>query len=122
MFLSPDFYNTVQIEAYDLFNSNPTQYEKLAKESAERDAKNKIEDSIGSTEFNDDVQEDFKIAFNKEEKIQIYMGAKKLKEANMVLASSGIYYDRDELRRLVASSEKPVFVVTGKTLTEDQKI
>ena len=90
MFLSPDFYNTVQIEAYDLFNSNPTQYEKLAKESAERDAKNKIEDSIGSTEFNDDVQEDFKIAFNKEEKIQIYMGAKKLKEANMVLASSGI--------------------------------
>lgn len=78
----------------------------------------KIEDYIGSTEINIDVPEDFKIAFNNEEKIQIYMGAKKLKEENMVLASSGIYHDSDELRRLVASSGKPIFVVTGKTLTE----
>mgnify|MGYP006962198669 CR=1 FL=1 len=45
------------------------------------------------------------------------ISGKPLVEKKMVLASSGVYYDRDELKRLVTSNPA-VCIVTGKYLTE----
>lgn len=96
--------------------NNKDQYEKLARESAEKNAKDKIEDYIDSSKINDDI-EDYSNQVD-DDHVPFYMKHNKIKEENMVLASSGVYYDKDELRQLLASNEKPICVFTGKVLTE----
>ena len=92
----------------------------LAKQSAAQFGKNNYTDFLNSVSINDKVDSDFKIL--SENDIPIYfkspISGKPLNKDNMILASSGIWYDRDELRQLVVSSEHPRCVVTGKLLTE----
>lgn len=117
LFVAPSVETPVQIEFFDTFMHDPDNYYKKAKESAE---------SIGKNDYNDFVQESKYIIEDCEEPLPTF----NLPPAHMisqisgveirdpVLASSGVYYDRNELRRLVSSNHNPVCVVTGRRLTE----
>lgn len=52
--------------------------------------------------------------YKNEEEVEIFHR----KKENLVMASTGVYYDKEELRQLVASNKNPICVVTGKPLKE----
>ena len=120
LFLLPSEDTPIQIETYDLFKNDKEKYLKLAKESADKNAKDDYNDYIGSSLVVDDVPSDFTISFT--DHVPPYMlsqiSGKPISKEKMVKASSGVYYDKDELRQLVASNKNPVCVITGKILTE----
>lgn len=118
LFILSNLYTQVQIEIYVMFKNNSIQYEKLARKSTKRNAKYNIEYYIGSSIVLVEVPNDFKLDFNQEENVPFDMRSDKPKEENIVLASSSVYYDKDEFIQLLASSEKPIWAVTGKVLTE----
>lgn len=88
--------------------------QKLAKESTQNNAKD--DDDIGSSPVVEDVPSDFTIRST--EKIPLYfisqISGKTIKKEKMIKSSTGVYYDKDELIRLLSSSKNPVCVVTGK--------
>ena len=100
IFLLPDLDTPIQIDTYEMFLNNKDQYEKLARESTQMNAKDNVEDFIG-----DDVPENFEF---KSFEIPYYMISDRRKVKKMVKVSADAYYDRDELRQLVASSDKPI--------------
>ena len=87
----------------------------MAKESTQNNAKDD-DDDIGSSPVVDDVPSDFTIRST--EKIPLYfisqISGKIIKKEKMIITSTGVYYDKDELIRLISSSKNPVCVVTGK--------
>lgn len=117
LFLLPSDETPVQFEVYDLYRNNRTQYDKLARESC-RNAKDKIDDYIDDSLVSDEVPKDF----NPEKHFPQYMmsqiSVEKRHTEKIVMASSGVFYYKDELRELVSSSENPVCTITGKILTE----
>lgn len=95
-------------------------YLNLAKDSAQKNAKNTYQDYIGSSYIADAVKVDFKVKF--EDHIPSHMisqiSVKIIKKEQIVMASSGVYYDKDELKQLIASKKNAVCIITGKILTE----
>lgn len=64
LLLFPNSDDPIRIETYDLYMNNRDQYDNLARESAERNAKDSVEDYIGSTKIKDEVPEDFRLDNN----------------------------------------------------------
>ena len=120
LFLMPSEETPIQIETYDLFKNNFEKYEELARKSTEKNAKDDYNDYICSALVADEVPDGFTLKFS--DKVPPYMlsqiSGKPLQKDKMVMASSGVYYDRDELKQLVASNKNPVCLITGKPLTE----
>lgn len=113
----------VQIDVFNTYRTDRERYNQLARESALNNAKDNFEDYFnGRLVIKDEVSDDFSLNFTPEN-IPKYMISqitmKFLKKENMIRASSGVYYDRDELRQLLMSHKDPVCVITGKPLTED---
>lgn len=120
MFIEPKENSAIQLDVLNCYKYEREKYIGLAKQSAAQFGKNNFTDFLNSVSINDKVDSDFKIL--SENDIPIYfkspISGKPLNKDNTILASSGIWYDRDELRQLVVSSEHPRCVVTGKLLTE----
>ena len=120
LFLLPSIDTPIQIETFDIFQHDKLTYERLAKESADKNAKDDYNDFVGSSLVVDDVPEGFTIEFT--EHVPPYMvsqiSGKPLQKNKMVKASTGVYYDKDELRQLVSSNRNPICVITGKPLLE----
>ncbi|OHT11426.1 hypothetical protein TRFO_19161 [Tritrichomonas foetus] len=121
LFLMPDETTPIRNELFDIFHNNREEYNRLATESSERIAKDDYQEYIKSYKIHD-APDDFKVQLGNY--IPPYMlsqiSGKVLdpNSPNTVKASSGIYYDRNELKQLVSSSKTPICVVTGKPLTE----
>lgn len=115
VFLLPYFGNHVSILILDYSD----EYNKLALKSASN-AKNEYSDYIGKSRVCDEVSDDFCLEFG--ENIPFFMlsqvSGKQIPLERIVIASSGVPYDRDELMKLVNSNRNPICVITGKILTE----
>ena len=117
IFLKPCEESFIQLEIYDKYRNNQTEYIELAKKSSEVNAKDTIENYFSSnTTFDDDVSDMFEKEFN--DNMPFLTSRKPINPENRILASSGVYYDREELRQLVKSSKNPICIITGKPLTE----
>jgi ubiquitin-protein ligase len=122
LFLFPDLDTPIQLAKLDLYKTNQLEYDRLARESTERFAKNTPEEWLEGIPIDQDVPEDFSIVVS-ERKVPAYMksqiSGKFIPKDRQVLASSGVLYDRDELRKLLQSSGHPTCVITGRPLTDD---
>ena len=118
IFLYPDKDSPIQIEKLDIFLHNRPEYDRLAKKSSEDNAKDNYEDYIDS-HIDSDIPDGFSSQFD-EEHVPPYMvsqiSGRKIK--NPILSSTGVYYDKDELKQLVTSNKNPRCIITGNLLTE----
>lgn len=121
LFLLPSTYTPCRLEAYNMFMNDRFQYDKLARESSQN-AKDNFEDYITDSLVLDDVPNDINLNFNPKKHVPHYMlsqiSREKLQKDKMILASSGVYYDKDELKKIISSNQNPVCAITGKILTE----
>ena len=46
------------------------------------------------------------------------ISGKPIPKNNLIMASSGVYYNKEDLIQLISSNKNPICVVTGKILTE----
>lgn len=113
----------IEIDILDTYKSDRSKYEQLAKKSTQLNAKDDYKEFIESykicndfDELPDKVPDNFNesIFYKNEEEVEIFHR----KKENLVMASTGVYYDKEELRQLVASNKNPICVVTGKLLKE----
>lgn len=106
----------VEIGILDVYKNNPTEYERLSRKSAIDNAKDDFVDYVSLVD--DSVDPGFKLTF--EEHVPYYMisqiSGHEIKDP--VLSSTNVWYDREELKQLVASNKNPICIVTGKVLTE----
>ncbi|KAK8883269.1 hypothetical protein M9Y10_045920 [Tritrichomonas musculus] len=118
LFLCQSFETPIHVECYDLFINNRCEFEKLARKSAQLNAKDDFHEYVKN--MIGDLPSDFTLP--KEDHAPQFLisqiSGKVIKKANLIMASSGVYYDKDELKRLVESKKNPVCVITGKILTE----
>ncbi|OHT12808.1 hypothetical protein TRFO_17281 [Tritrichomonas foetus] len=123
LFLLPNPETPIKIETRDVFQHDPEKYKRLARESAEKYAKDSYQEYLEKAFIIDEVPDDFKVSFD-EGHIPQYMmsqiSGKFLdpKSPDTIKSSTGVYYDRNELKQLVTSNKNPICVVTGKPLTE----
>ncbi|KAK8884978.1 hypothetical protein M9Y10_044105 [Tritrichomonas musculus] len=117
LFLLPNADTPIKLETLDTFKNNYAEYERLARKSSQDNAKDNYEDYI-TAHVDDTVPDDFSATFEKH--VPPYMisqiSGKQIK--NPILASSGVYYDKDELKQLVTSNRNPRCIITGKLLDE----
>ena len=111
----------LRIDALDDYMNDQNLYMKKAKESAEKVGKNDYYEFLAQRYFiDDDVTDDFKLEIT--DHIPPYMmsqiSGKPIQKDKLIMASSGVYYDKDELKQLISSSKNPICVITGKILTE----
>ena len=111
----------VQLDIYHKYKVKPDEYMRLAKESADKNARDSIEDYIpnqkniyDSVPVNSDIQFDDYIPPHMRSQIS----GKAITEKNKYFASSGVFYDIDEFKQLITSNKNPVCIITGKQLTE----
>ena len=124
LFIIPSTDTPIQIEILETFLTNQELYYKKAKESAMEVGKDNYEDFYPQRTYvqglNDDEDEtNLRLDYDQEQTplfmiSQIYGGTIR----DPVLASSGVFYEREELLQLVSSSSNPICVITGRPLTE----
>lgn len=121
IFIIPSLECPLRIDALELYRSdyNHESYYAAAKESAEKVGKNDYNEFISEySKIYDDVDRDL----TDTDKIPPYMmsqiSGKPIDRNSMVMASSGVYYDRNELIQLLRSNPNPICVITGKPLTD----
>lgn len=94
----------------------------LAKESSEQNAKDdyndyiegcSISDFTGDEKFYQKILDIDKMPSRKPESKNVTI-QDILQGKDRILASSGVYYDKDELRQLVASHKNPIYAITGR--------
>ena len=102
-----------------MFLNEPDKYEQLVIKSL-KNAKNNYNDFIDSSGAIDNVPAGFSLNFESDAPPYLItqIEGKQFKKEKIVKASSGIYYDRDELKQLLATSKPAFCVVTGKVLTD----
>lgn len=112
----PSIETPIQIEILDTFLNNNELYYQKARESTELVGKDDFNQIFKVKPFITDSDE----PIQHEDQIPAYMisqvSGRPIRDP--VLASSGVYYERNELRRIVSSRRNPVCVVTGRVLTE----
>ena len=120
LFLLPNTDTPVQIDTYMKYLRTPSRYERYATNSSKDRVKSDFTEYLKDTYVDDSVNPNFTLDFEKH--VPPYMrsqiSGKEIPPENLVKASSGVYYDREELKQLIASSINPICVVTGKQLTE----
>ncbi|OHT16241.1 hypothetical protein TRFO_41941 [Tritrichomonas foetus] len=119
LFLMPAEDTPIQIEILDLYKHNKAEYDRRAKLSAERYAKNSVDEWIKSDTITDNSPAEFKVEVIRDKippHLRSQISGKPI--SDKVLASSGVFYDREELKQLITSSRLPICVITGKPLTE----
>lgn len=120
LFVVPSLENPVQIEILETFMEDLGKYNILARKSAQEVGKNDFKEFLPQrVSILDSVEKDFKFTFDKDH-VPPYMisqiSGRVIKDP--VMASSGVYYERAELRQLVTCHKNPICYITGKPLTE----
>lgn len=120
LLIIPNYDDPIDIAKLTLYNKSSDHHEFIQKikESAEA-AKSDINNYLLTTPISDAVdyvvpQEIYVPAQNRDP-----ITGKPMDPANTVVASSGIKYDRDSLKRLLRSSKTPKCVITHNILTDD---
>ena len=118
LFYFQTFETPIHVECYDLFKNDYDKFEELVRKSAQLNAKNVFNDYVNN--IVDEIPSDFTLPEEKyvPQHLVSQISGKVIKKDNLFMASTGIYYDKDELKRLVESNKNPVCVITGKILTE----
>ncbi|KAK8836431.1 hypothetical protein M9Y10_037686 [Tritrichomonas musculus] len=108
LFLFPSLDSPIQLEAYELyFNEDEKEYETIVEESVKRVGKDTYEEFIGGSYINKEIDPNFELKFDPEDKKII---------EDRVKIPSGIIYERKELKQLVASNIHPICKITGKPI------
>ena len=106
------------MEKLDLYQNNYPEYERLAKQSTLENAKDDYNDYINCS-IDDSIDDNFTLKL--EEHVPPYMmsqiSGKKIKDP--VKASTGVYYDREELRALIRENNHTVPLILGPPLSEN---
>lgn len=118
-FLLADSDFIFSLDLYFIYKNDPKEYERLAKESAEKNAKDDYNEYF-TIEPENDIPDDFH--FDRDRIHPAYMKSqitgKVLDREQMVVSSSGVLYDKNELSRYISSRKSPCCIVTGKNLKE----
>jgi hypothetical protein len=109
----------VQLTKAALYKDNQQEYFRLARQSTEREAKARPQDFLAGA-ISDQVPADFQL-----EQMTIvpqwerspFTGDPIPKDKQM-RASSGVLYNRDELKQYILSTQNPICQITGKPLSE----
>jgi hypothetical protein len=122
LFLIPDVNTPLQPAKFDLWNRNRWEYERLARQSAEKFAKSSLGEWISGLYIESAVDPTFTLTINPDARVLRYMNSKVVRKVipidKQYLASSGAIYDIDDFRQLIASQASPICPITGKPLTE----
>ena len=124
LFLHPNPNTPVHITIFDIYRHDKIKYYQLCKESSLKNAKNDYNDFVKS--YNIVVNDEHvhkRIPFNEQSMdmpphMISQISGKPIRNDKMIKASTGVYYDRDELKQLIYSSKKPICVITGKLFLE----
>ena len=124
LFVIPNTDTPIQIEILETFLKDQQVYYDKAKKSAEEVGKENYEEFFPKRTYvqglsDDEDETQIGLDYDQENTplfmiSQVYGGTIR----DPVLASSGVFYEREELIQLVASSSNPTCVVTGRLLTE----
>jgi ubiquitin-protein ligase len=120
VFLIPDTDTPVQVMKWTMFKDERMEYDRLARESAAREARNSPEEWLAGLGLSDDVPAGFKLeklVFVPAHERSPFTG-EPIPIDKKVLSSTGIFYNRDELRQYILSTPNPICAVTGQPLTE----
>lgn len=111
----PNIETPIQIDIYENYLNDREKYNKLAKESADQNAIDDCKDYIKNLR-RQNVPFDYYYHFFSD----VFDQTKNIdsEKDQLILASTGIYYDRNELKKIVSSNENPICIVTGEPLTE----
>ena len=123
LLMLPNFDHPIDIAKLTLYNENKAGFELKVAQSVLA-AKDDYNDYLDGVPINDDAPDGFVVPE------EVYVPPQNrspitgnpIDPANAIMASSGILYDRDELKTLLRSSPQPRCVVTGKILTEDPNL
>lgn len=118
LFLLPNPDLPVRIDVYDVFRNDKDEYFRLARESTLNNALDDYSQYINPILSN--VPPDFQIEPHDfpPPHLVSQISNQRIKNNKMILASSGVYYDRYELKRFVSLYENPRCIITGKQLTK----
>ena len=120
LFLLPNTDTPVEIKIYNIFLNNPDRYQRFARNSTNDNAKDDYKDYIKDVYIDDSVNPKFTLDFEKH--IPPYMrsqiSGREIPPERRVISSTGVIYDREELKQLISSNRNPICVVTGEPLTE----
>lgn len=120
LLLLPNYDHPIDVAKLTLYNSNKTEFNNKVIESASK-AKMNYNEYLEGMPINDDTPNDFNVPE------EVYVPPQNrspitgnpIDPENAVIASSGIMYDRDELKALLRSCAQPRCVITGKILTDN---
>ncbi|KAK8896924.1 hypothetical protein M9Y10_014850 [Tritrichomonas musculus] len=120
LFLIPCPVTPIQIGILETFMSDNKEYERLAKESAQKVGKDKYEDFLPPNKhIQNEVDDRYKLTFDGAN-VPAYMvsqiSGRVIKDP--VRSSTGVIYEREELRQHVKANQNPICVITGRPLTE----
>jgi ubiquitin-protein ligase len=123
LFLIPDETTPLQPAKLALYKADRAEYQRKALASAQAVAKATLEDWTRDLYISDDVPADWSLAINPDAGVPPYLRSgvtgKFIPVEKRVVASTGVVYDRDDLRQLLTSSPNPICVITGRPLTEN---
>ena len=121
LFIIPDLNCPHSSNALNIFLNSRDQYELLARESSEKNAANDHMDYISKSIILSEVPDDFKIEFSAEapQYLTSQISGEVIDKKRLVMASTGVYYDKEELKQLFASNDDPICIITGKHLTKE---
>lgn len=95
--------------------SDTNEYERLARDSAQKVGKDNYKDFLPPRFFiQDEVDDRYMLTFDGAN-VPAYM-VSQIKDP--VRSSTGVIYEREELKQLVRANQNPICVITGKPLTE----
>jgi ubiquitin-conjugating enzyme E2 D/E len=119
MFIEPDDTTPVQLTKAALYKDSRQEYLNLARQSTAREARNNPRDFF-TGDPSDQVPADFQL-----EQMTIVPQWERspftgdpIPKDKQIRASSGVLYNRDELKQYILSTQNPICQVTGKRLTE----
>jgi ubiquitin-protein ligase len=122
LFLMPDTDTPLQPAKLDLWNRNRAEYERLARQSAQRFAKSSLDEWLEGLYIENDVDPTFTLTINPDAGVPPYLRSqitgKFIPIAKQYKASSGVIFDIDEFKQLITSQADPICPITGKPLTE----
>lgn len=120
IFLFPNIDCPLRIDASGLYEYDRSRYFNLAMKSAASVGKNDYHDFLNEPDNVDDfVDNDLEQEYISDPPPPYMLSqicGKKIKHP--IKASTGVFYEKDELIQLISSSPNPICVVTGKPLTE----
>ena len=113
LFIIPDLNCPLYSNALNLFLISRTQYELLARDYM---------DYISKVRIDDEGPKDFKIKYSDE--VPQYLTSQISGDVidhqkRLVMASTGVYYDKEELKQLFASNDNLTCIISGKILTKE---